>query len=146
MVVSMAFTELGQSVLSKNDAWLTLAVARSHGMLDRVVGGWSAMLRRLVEDVFLSPLGLTTAGLPLNLGDSQVMLFARLTNVLADGDGLRLGYDWRGSSSLKPCLVHHNVLKKVLRVTLIEMFQCDLKDLVLPTNIYGQSKSVRGRT
>ncbi len=122
MVVSVAIKELGQSALSKNDTWLTLAVARTHGVMDRVAGGWSAMLRLLVEDLFLGPLGLRTVGLPLTLPTGPIVLFASLTNVLADGDGLRLAYDWRGSSSLKPCLVHHNCLKKArLIISIVEV-------------------------
>jgi len=110
MVVSVAFRELGQASLVRNDVWLTVAVVRST-IIDTVVGGWAAMLRLLLEDMLLGPLGLATAGLPLLLPE-PTMMFAALTNILADGDGLRLAYDWRGASSLKPCLVHHNVLKK----------------------------------
>ena len=85
----------------------------------RVVGGWSAMLRVFLEHLFLGDLGLATVGLPLNLSQqAPVMLFAALTNILADGDGFRHAYDWRGASSLKPCLVHHNVVKKVRRLAL----------------------------
>ena len=36
----------------------------------------------------------------------------RLSNLLSDGDGFRSALDWRGGSSLKPCFIHDNVLKK----------------------------------
>ena len=88
---------------------MTLAVVRTTGVIDCVVGGWSAMLRVLLEHLFLGDLGLATVGLPF---------FAAITNILADGDGFRHAYDWRGASSLKPCLVHHNVVKKVRRLAL----------------------------
>jgi hypothetical protein len=42
----------------------------------------------------------------------QWLLFARLTNLLSDGDGLRMAFDWKGASSLKPCFKHYNVFKK----------------------------------
>lgn len=119
MVLSVSFLQLGQFALTSGDAWVTLAVVRTTGVIDCVVGGWSAMLRVLLEHLFLGDLGLATVGLPLNLSQqAPVMLFAALTNFLADGDGLRSAYDWRGASSLKPCLVHHNVLKKVRRLAL----------------------------
>ena len=119
MVLSVSFLQLGQFALTSGDAWVTLAVVRTIGVIDCVVGGWSAMLRVLLEQLFLGDLGLATVGLPLNLSQqAPVMLFAALTNFLADGDGLRSAYDWRGASSLKPCLVHHNVLKKVTRLAL----------------------------
>ncbi len=70
------------------------------------------MLRLLIEDLLFGPLGLSTVGLPLRLPEGPTMLYAALGNVLADGDGFRLAYSWRGASSLKPCLVHHNVLRK----------------------------------
>lgn len=116
MVASVSFVQLGQSALTSGEAWATLAVVRSIGVIDSVVGGWSAMMRLLLEDIFLGDLGLATVGLPLNLPQGVVMLFGALRNILADGDGLRQCYDWRGASGLKPCLVHHNVLKKARRV------------------------------
>lgn len=58
-------------------------------------------------------LGLRTVGIPIKLGSTVMTLYGNVTNILADGDGFRLGYDWRGANCIKPCLVHHNVLKKV---------------------------------
>lgn len=58
-------------------------------------------------------LGLSTAGVSLDLGGGDcVMLFGTLTNLLSDGDGHRTALDWRGSSSMKPCVKHFNVLRK----------------------------------
>ena len=112
MVISASFVQLGQAALSHNDAWMTIAVARTHGAIDQVAGGWSTMLRVLVEDLLFGPLGVATAGLTLSLPTSVTMVKASLTNFLADGDGFRLAYDWRGAASLKPCLVHNNVVAK----------------------------------
>lgn len=114
MVVSMSWVELGQGALSKNDCWMTLAVARTRGVLDIVDGGWSALARILLEDLFFGDVGLSTVGLAIPSPRGHVMLYGALKNILADGDGLRLGFNWRGASSLKPCLVHHNVLMKAL--------------------------------
>lgn len=112
MVMSVAFTEHGQAALSRDDVWITIAVARTHGLIDQVAGGWSAMLRILLEDLLFGPLGIATAGLALSLPSGVQLVHASLSNILADGDGFRLGYDWRGAASLKPCPTHHNVVAK----------------------------------
>ena len=114
MVFSVCFVELGQAAMCNGDAWMTIAVIRTHGVLDKISGGWSAALRLILEDMLCGDLGLATVGLPLRLPQKLVHLFARLSNLLADGDGFRTGFDWRGAASLKPCLVHHNVLKKAM--------------------------------
>lgn len=112
MVLSASFLNLGQAALTQNDVWITLAVARTHGCIDRVRGGWSTMLRILLEDLFYGPLGISVVGFPVSLPAGRVLLYASLASLLADGDGLRISFDWRGAGSLKPCLVHHNVLRK----------------------------------
>ena len=70
------------------------------------------MLRRVLEHMLVGPAGLLTVGLPLLIAGSHRLLFARLSNVLSDGDGLRMGLDWKGASSLKPCFKHVNVFMK----------------------------------
>jgi hypothetical protein len=112
MVVNVTMLQLGQRAIVHNDTWITIAVARTYGLIDQVAGGWSTMLRILVEDLFLGPLGISETGFPLVLPDGATMIYANLGSILGDGDGLRLSYDWRGASSLKPCLLHYNVLRK----------------------------------
>ena len=114
MVLSVSFLELGQASLTQGHAWVTIATARATGVIDSVVGGWSGMLRRIAENLLLGPHGLATAGLPLRIGGLPSLLYGKLTNILADGDGLRQGLDWRGASGLKPCIKHFNVFKKAL--------------------------------
>ncbi len=65
MVVSVSWAQLGQDALCRNDVWITVAVARTHGVIDQVTGGWSAMARALLEDVLLGPLGVATVGSPV---------------------------------------------------------------------------------
>ena len=60
----------------------------------------------------VGPAGLLTVGLPLLIAGMHRLLFARLANMLSDGDGLRTGLDWKGASSLKPCFKHMNVIMK----------------------------------
>ena len=70
------------------------------------------MLSRVLERFLVGPAGLLTVGLPLQIVGSHRLLFARLANLLSDGDGHRMGLDWKGASSLKPCFKHVNVLMK----------------------------------
>ena len=81
----------------------------------QVAGGWSHMLRAFLERLLLGPAGLASVGLPAPVGGEMRMLFAKLTNLLTDGDGHRQALDWKGASSLKPCFKHFNVFKKESR-------------------------------
>jgi hypothetical protein len=94
--------------------WITCVVLRST-VLESVVGGWAACLRLFLERLLLGPNGLTTVGWPMVIGGVHHLLFARLTNVLSDGDGLKQAFDWKGASGLKPCFKHFNVFKKAIR-------------------------------
>ena len=76
------------------------------------------MVRRFLEHILLRPGGLAVGGVPLMLDDGPIMSFARLSNVLADGDGHMQVWDWKGAASLKPCVKHWNVVKKVEPATL----------------------------
>ncbi len=70
------------------------------------------MLRIFLERLLVGPVGLQTVGLPLPIAGGYRMLFGGLSNLLSDGDGHRMGLDWKGASSLKPCFKHVNVFKK----------------------------------
>jgi hypothetical protein len=80
--------------------------------LYKVDGGWSYMMRLFVERILYGQSGMSTVGVPLLIGGQERLLFAKLTNLLSDGDGHRQGWDWRGAGSLKPCWKHFNVFKK----------------------------------
>ncbi len=71
------------------------------------------MLRIFLEKLLIGPSGLSGGGVAIELDDGPLLLFGRLSNVLADGEGLMKAFDWKGASSLKPCLKHFNVYKKV---------------------------------
>ena len=70
------------------------------------------MLRLFLERFLIGQTGTSTVGVPLRIGGQQRILFARVTNLLSDGDGLRQCWDWKGASSLKTCFKHYNVFKK----------------------------------
>ena len=111
MVLSLTFRELGQEAISSGRAWFTCAVIRST-VVGEVVGGWSACLRLFLDRLLLGPAGFATAGCPVPIAGTGRLLFARVTNLPSDGDGLRQALDWKGASGLKPCFKHYNVLKK----------------------------------
>jgi len=80
--------------------------------------------------MLVGPAGFLTAGVPLLIAGVHRLLFARLANMLSDGDGLRSGLDWRGATSLKPCFKHLNVLMKGsglahLRPGFVDIACCD---------------------
>lgn len=112
MVLSFTFRELGQEAVMTGKAWFTCVVLRSC-VLDTVVGGWASCLRVFLERQLLGRNGLSTVGCPLSLGGENRLLYARLTNLLSDGDGLRQALDWKGAAGLKACFKHVNVFKKV---------------------------------
>ncbi len=71
------------------------------------------MAKRFLEHLLTHPCGLAAGGVTLELDDGPILLFARVSNVLADGDGHAEIFDWKGASALKPCIKHWNVVKKV---------------------------------
>jgi hypothetical protein len=111
MVLSFSFLELGQVALSKAVAWQSPVCLRAT-VIHQIDGGWSHCLKRYLHKQLLGTTGLAGAGLPLVVNGQPMLLFARLTNLLSDGDGLRQALDWRGHASLKPCFKHFNVFKK----------------------------------
>jgi hypothetical protein len=111
MVLSFTFRELGPAAMSSAIAWHTPVVVRTK-VIGQVAGGWSHLLALYLKKQLLGPSGLATAGVPLMLNGQVVLIFARLTNLLSDGDGLRSAFNWKGASGLKPCFKHFNVFNK----------------------------------
>ena len=109
MVLSWSCLQLGAEALSKSVFWFTPIVVRHNFLLD-VEGGWRRCFSLYLEHFLVGPRGITTAGLPLENPDgSHHVLFAKLRIVLADGDGLREAFGWKGARGLKCCIRHTNV-------------------------------------
>jgi hypothetical protein len=111
MVLSFTFRELGPAAMSSAIAWHTPVVLRTK-TIGQVAGGWSHLLALYLKKQLLGPSGLATAGVPLMLNGEVVLIFAKLTNLLSDGDGLRQAFNWKGASGVKPCFKHFNVFNK----------------------------------
>ena len=105
------FVELGHAALSQAATWFVPIAVRTD-TCKAVSGGWAYMLAVFLKRIMLGTSGFATAGIPVVINGSPVLLFANLKILISDGDGLRLAYSWRGAASLKPCLKHNNVLKK----------------------------------
>ena len=111
MNLSFTFAELGEYNIRIDDAWFTPIIVR-HNMLAEIDGSWGAMLRDYLRLQLLSATGLTTAGVAVTIWGVDLLLFASLQYIVADLDGHRMGLDWNGAGSMRPCLRHRNVVKK----------------------------------
>ena len=79
---------------------------------DSVVGGWSRVMSCVLHRMFLGPNGFSTVGVAFTHRGCDYVVFAYLASLMSDGDGIRKGIGWRGSSSLRPSIIHGNILKK----------------------------------
>lgn len=111
MNMHVNFLELGQQALWTDASWMTVASVRQK-LIKSVDGGFSAMLCEFLKLLFLGAEGLATAGVMVHVKGRGHLIFGTLHALLADGEGIAKAFDWRGSSSTKPCLRHWNVLSK----------------------------------
>ena len=111
MNLYFSFTNLGQTALSDDVAWVVPLVIR-HSVLQTIEGGWPHVLKVFLQRLLLGPHGLATAGLAMLIDGESYILRAHLSCVLSDGEGIKVGFDWKGASSLHPCIKHWNVLKR----------------------------------
>ena len=86
MVLSFNFLELGHAALCSEATWTTPVVLRS-GPMSKLDGGWSRFLTEYLRIQLLGAHGLVTAGIPLVIDGRPVLLHARLTHAVADGEG-----------------------------------------------------------
>ena len=106
-----SFLEFGIQLYFE-DAWLPLAVF-SKPLVDRVRGGLSCCLRHLLRDLFCGPQSFDEAGVVIAIpGWDARLLFARLSNNLADVDAHQFCLNLKGPSGLKPCVLCKNVMMK----------------------------------
>lgn len=111
MVLSFTFAELGKIGLYSENAWATPICIRSH-VCKQVRGGWPRMLKTFLHRVMYGPYAMPTVGAALIVNGRPVTIFATVSAILSDNDGLRLSFALKGSSGLKPCLRCWNVWMK----------------------------------
>jgi hypothetical protein len=99
---------------AKKKACRCTPITTRAGLFSDLEGGFSRILAMYLRVHLLGTHGCLTVGVPLQLGASGGLkvLWAKLSNLVADGEGFELAYEWRGASSLRPCLRHYNVLAK----------------------------------
>lgn len=110
MVLSFNFLQLGQESLWHDDTWLTPIVVR-HSVARQVDGGWSAMLRRFLNLFLFGDTGISSSGTPIEIDGVFHVIWARVSNILADGDGHRMALSWKGAAGMKPCVRHWNLVR-----------------------------------
>ena len=102
MVLSFNFEQLGKRLLNRDVTWMTPLVMRHHEIAS-IQGGWSRVFRDYLRLHLLGACGAVTSGVPIHLNGAVALIYVKFTHLLADGDGWRIVFDWRGASSLKPC-------------------------------------------
>ena len=142
------FAEVGPEVLCHDVSWFLPTSVRTMEM-NKVVGGWSRMLKIFLHYQLYSPDGLATAGVPLILLGQPYLLKAKLKLLLTDGGPWPLALQWSGAGSIKPCFKHSNVLKKNCVLTgttpgFVEIDCADADQFVrqCPNNLYDDVDSV----
>ena len=66
------------------EAWIPLAIVRADVVKDQVLGGYGAVLRCLLRQMFLGPLGVGTTGVVLPLEGEATLITISFSNLLGD--------------------------------------------------------------
>jgi len=101
MVVSFSFLELGSAIRSEF-GWFTGSVVRS-SIIHQATGGWSAMMRQYLHVHLLGANGMSEAGVAITIHGQPLLFWAKLTNLLSDGDGHKQCLSWKAAAGIKPC-------------------------------------------
>ena len=103
-----SFHEYGLSLRSE-DAWLCNAVI-PYDKVKLVQGGLSCVLKHFLKEMFEGADSLSN-GVQLE-AEVPLMVFAKLSNLLADEAALKASFATKGASGLRPCLLCKNVVMK----------------------------------
>ena len=109
MLMSLSFLQL-EETLRVDDSWLTVLAARA-SIVGDVCGGFGTVFAKYIEAIASTPESPLTAGAFVTVNNAPRLLVAKVTCVVADGDGHRQVLNWKGASSTKPCFRHFNVTK-----------------------------------
>ena len=111
LLIAFNFLELGPWCLSTSESWFVPVAVRTK-KVHAAVGGFSHCLARFLRTLLLGDLGVQTAGIAFRVDGKLYKIYARLTNLLADGEGLKYGFDIMGHGGIRPCTRCQNVLRK----------------------------------
>ena len=111
MVSNFTIKEFEVQRLWRDLAWFTFLVLRSE-VIGKTEGGWSHLAALFLKEMLLGPEGFTTAGVPVTVHGSAVLMICKPSNLFSDGDGLRMVLSWRGANAIRPCFRHANLVSK----------------------------------
>ena len=115
MVLSFSFREfalLSLTIAASSSMWFTTCVLQASVLKD-VDGQWSCIFAHIVRMAFVSEGGgFARAGVIIACRGRVFRLFARVANILADGDGFKQLLQWKGANGMKCCPVCDNVVSK----------------------------------
>ena len=106
-----AIKDLGSTSIKANSSWIPLFCIR-HIIASDIPGGMSYIFRQYLRHLLLKE-KIRDVGIviPLNTGSAtHVNLFFKVSNLILDGDALRMIWNWKGASSKLPCFCCLNVV------------------------------------
>ena len=106
-----SFLELGFELLSKDKFWFLAACVRVD-LVKQIAGGLSAVFSSIIYGMFGRTFNFETSGCIINAsedGQQPFVLRAKLGMIIADAAAHQYLFDFKGSSSLKPCPCCKNV-------------------------------------
>ena len=106
------------------------------GQYIRRVNWWSHCFGVLLSHLFLGDSSLATSGMVVTLDEQPTLIFATLTNNIADLDGHREALTIKDSAGLKPCIKCSNATKNDSDIAsraegLVDITCHDVKELEL---------------
>ncbi len=111
MALAYNFKQLGEEVLSKYCTWMIPVTTRT-SRIHCIMGGWGHMLAKYLHVHLLGSPGLATVRVVVMIHGAPLTIVARVRLVLADYDGIRMGWDWKRTNSIRPCPRCANIFKK----------------------------------
>ena len=97
MLMSLSFLQL-EETLRVDDSWLTVLATRA-SIVGDVCGGFGTVFAKYIEAIASTPDSPLTAGAFVTVNNAPRLLVAKVTCVVADGDGHRQVLNWKGASS-----------------------------------------------
>jgi hypothetical protein len=111
-VMCLYFNFAEVDVVSQGSTWFCPVTVRMKE-IDSTVGGWSRALACILHRMFLGDHGAQTVGIAFSDHNNRdCIVYAKLSHLVSDGDGHRKATGWRGANSLRPSIIHGNILKK----------------------------------
>ncbi len=137
MNLAFNFLEVGPAALSVGSTWMIPVTVRAY-KISESVGGWSACLATYLKAHLLGDLSIQTVGVTFRVGGRMFTVYARLSCLCSDGEGLQYALDLKGPCGIRFCVRCQNILKTNSglahrRPNFVEVTCADHTKLVLST-------------